>query len=321
LTVLNHYSEAAMRPDPLPAADSVDVMRQIRARYDEMSKSQQRVAEFLLTRPVEAVSLTAARIADILEVSHSTVVRAAQFIGFDGFPELQAALQTQVYTRFNAATIIEMGTRHLVNELADDQTASTTAAIIDRVMHNDIRSIETVLSSLSMKEVESALEWLTDAPHVFILGLRSSAPMALNFGLGLRQLRPGCTIMQPTMGDLVDQAAHIAPGDVLFTLCFGRYMRDTLHMMDHARAVGARVITATDTMVSPAAKRADLVFTVQSGVWFYGASAALMSLLNALIAVLLIRQRDQANQRLEMLDSIVGRFGVFAAKPPITGEE
>jgi DNA-binding MurR/RpiR family transcriptional regulator len=57
-----------------------DVLTRIRANYDDMSKSQQRVGEFFLTRGLEAVYLSAARIAELLDVSHSTVVRTAQAI-------------------------------------------------------------------------------------------------------------------------------------------------------------------------------------------------------------------------------------------------
>jgi DNA-binding MurR/RpiR family transcriptional regulator len=288
-----------------------DVMTRIRANYDDMSKSQQRVAEFILTHRLEAVYLPAARIAELVEVSHSTVVRTAQAIGFEGFPDLQAALQEQFLGRINSAQVFQLGARKLISDLAEQQEDADTASILQRVMLTDAKNIENLIPQISIPDFERTIDLLMGAPNVYIIGLRSSASMALNFTMGLRQIRPNCVYLQPGIGDLVDQAAAVSEGDLLFALCFGRYMRDTLHCMDYARKVKAMVIALTDTPLSPAAKRADLVFVVRYGVWFYGASAALFSLLNAFIATILLRQRDSAQQRLDQIDKIIEQFGIF----------
>lgn len=296
-----------MKPKPEPQG----VMQLIRANYDSMSKSQQRVAEFLLTHGLEAVYLSAARIAEVVDVSHSTVVRTAQAIGFEGFPDLQSALQEQFLGRINSASVYQLGARKLISEMAEQQEEASTAAILQRVMITDAKNIENLLPNISIVDFEAAVDLLINAPRVFVIGLRSSAPLALNFGQGLRQIRPNCFMLQPGMGDMADQITMVGEGDVMFTLCFGRYMRDTLRAMDYARSVGARVITVTDTTLSPAAKRADITFTVRYGVWFYGASVALLSFLNALIAVMLLRQGDSAQKRLEQIDKVIEHFGMF----------
>jgi DNA-binding MurR/RpiR family transcriptional regulator len=298
------------------------VMQLIRARYDAMSRSQQRVAEFLLTRGLEAVYMPAARIAEIVDVSHSTVVRTAQAIGFEGFPDLQTALQEQLLGRINSADIYQLGAHKLITELAEQQEEASTTAILQRVMTTDAKNIENLLPAIAVADFEQAVDWLSNAPRVFVMGLRSSAPLALNFGQDLRQIRPHCYMLQPGLSDLADQVMMMSQNDLLFTLCFGRYMRDTLRAMEYARSSGARVITVTDTTLSPAAKRADLAFVVRYGVWFYGTSAALLSFLNALIAVLLLRQGDSAQKRLEQIDKVIEHFGMFEpTEPPKETEE
>ena len=77
-------------------APSRDILMLIREAYAGMSAGQQKVLEFFLSRRLEAVYLSAARIAEMVDVSHSTVVRTAQALGFDGFPEFQTALQEQL---------------------------------------------------------------------------------------------------------------------------------------------------------------------------------------------------------------------------------
>ncbi len=291
-------------------AASQDIMALIRDAYAGMSAGQQKVLEFFLSRRLEAVYLPAARIAELVDVSHSTVVRTAQALGFDGFPEFQTALQEQVLGRINSTGVYQLGSRKLISELIE-QDDNSLGSILERVMLNDARSIETMAAQLPVADFEQAVNLLLEADNVYVIGLRASAPMAMNFAMGLRQIRGNCHLLQPGVGDLVDQIAALTDKDLLFSLCFGRYMRETLHAMDYARKVGTKVITVTDTPLSPAARRADLAFNVRYGVWFYGASAALFSLLNALIAAILVRQNATAQARLEKIDTIIDEFGIF----------
>ena len=289
---------------------SADILTLIREAYDGMSSGQQKVLEFFLSRRLEAIYLSAAKIAEMVDVSHSTVVRTAQALGFDGFPEFQTAFQEQISGRINSASVYQLGSRKLINELLE-QDNNSMGAILERVMRTDAKNIETMVSQIPPTDFEQAVNMLTEAETVYVIGLRSSAPMAMNFAMGLRQIRGKCHLLQPGVGDLVDQIAALTDKDLLFSLCFGRYTKETLHAMDYARKMGARVISVTDTPVSPAAQRADLVFTLRYGVWFYGASAALFSLLNALVAALLISQNEAAQTRLERIDAVIDEFGIF----------
>jgi DNA-binding MurR/RpiR family transcriptional regulator len=289
----------------------------MRASYDSVSAGQQKVLEFFLTKVLESSYLSAARIAELIDVSHSTVVRTAQTLGFDGFPEFQAALQQELPGRMTngepTANLYQVSATKLINDLINQGNTSANA-ILQSMMTADIRNIESLAAQIPIADFEQAINWLVEAPHVFIIGLRHSAPTALSFAMSLRRLRPNCTLLQPGVGDLIEQITNIDSGDVLFAICFDRYMRDTLKVMDHARRVGARVIVATDTPVSPAARRADLVFTIRQGVMFYGAAAGLFSLLKAMIAAILIRENASAQQRLAAIDRIVDEFRMF--EPP-----
>lgn len=287
-----------------------DILMLMREAYPDMSTGQQKVLGFFLSHRIEAVYLAAARIAELVDVSHSTVVRTAQALGFEGFPEFQSALQEQVSGRINSTAAYQIGARKLMSELLE-QDDNSMGAILERVMLNDAKNIENMIAQIPVADFEQAVKMLSTAETVYVIGVRSSAPMAMNFAMGLRQIRGKCQFLQPGVGDLVDQIASITHKDLLFSLCFGRYTKVTLHAMDYARKVGAQVITVTDTPISPAARRADLVFTVRYGVWFYAASAALFSLLNALVAAILVQQQEAAQSRLETLDSVIEAFDIF----------
>ena len=297
-----------------------DVIKRVRDHYGNMGKSQQKVAEFFITSE-EALYLSAARIAEILEVSHSTVVRTAQAIGFEGFPNLQAALQEQVFGRTTSAAAYELGKRKLGE---DGQQDADPATLLRRLMLEDVHNIEVLANTISAEDFNASIDRLINARGVYVIGLRSSAPIARLFGTALRQMRPNCILLEPGTGDLVDQIFEMDEHDVLYAICFGRYATMTLRCMDFARSVGAHVITITDTPLSPAARRANVSFVVKNGVWFHGASAALLSLVNAFISAMLMQQPEQAKQRLERIGNTLKYFDVFDSgddAPPLREDE
>jgi DNA-binding MurR/RpiR family transcriptional regulator len=296
------------------------VIKRVRDHYDNMGKSQQKVAEFFITSE-EALYLSAARIAEILEVSHSTVVRTAQAVGFEGFPDLQAALQEQVFGRTTSAAAYELGKRKLDE---DGQQSDDPAVLLKRLMLEDAHNIEALANDINAEDFIASIDRLITARGVYVIGLRSSAPIARLLGTALHQMRPNSTLLEPGTGDLVDQIFEMNERDVLFAICFGRYATMTLKCMDFARSVGAHVITITDTPLSPAARRAHVTFVVKKGVWFHGASAALLSLVNAFISAMLMQQPEQAKQRLERIGNTLKYFDVFDSgddAPPLREDE
>src|SRR5262245_35657740 len=108
-----------------------DVITHIRTAYDTMSKSQQKVAEFLLTHGIDVVYLPAARIAEMTGVNASTVVRAAQALGYEGFAELQAALQDQLLRQTSPVERLQITSKQLTEAMADGS---------ESVLHNMVRT-------------------------------------------------------------------------------------------------------------------------------------------------------------------------------------
>ena len=95
-----------------------DIVAWIRQRHGSLTPSQRRVAEFLLEGGIEVIHLTITEIASEVGVNSSTVVRAAQALGFDGFPELQSVLRSQFLKRAKIAQRMQVGSQKLIDDLA-----------------------------------------------------------------------------------------------------------------------------------------------------------------------------------------------------------
>lgn len=291
--------------------DTRDVLEHIRAHYDHMSKSQKKVAEFWLTHGIDVVYLSASRVAELLDVDRSTVVRTAQALGYAGFTELQADLQHQLLKRFSTTDRVRMDMQRLQEALEDDASPPGDSALLASMARSEIKDLEDLVQRIPEADFTRAVDLLASSRRVYVLGLRGSLPLAMSFAFMLRHVRDGCHLLEGKPYDFSDQLIDLTADDLLFTISYIRYARDTIRCMDYARQVGASIITLTDSPVSPAAKRADLTFVLLFRMYFYRMTSAPLVLLNGLTAALAARQMTSAQAQSERLDAIYRDMNVF----------
>ena len=82
--------------DHAPAAQGHQTLSAyISSRFDEFSRSQKDVAQYVVDHLDEVAFHTAEELARRASTSSSTVVRFSQALGFEGFPELQEAAREE----------------------------------------------------------------------------------------------------------------------------------------------------------------------------------------------------------------------------------
>src|SRR5246127_404756 len=127
----------------------------IRARFDEFSRSQKDVAQYIVDHLDEAAFQTAEELARRANTPSSTVVRFWQALGFEGFPELQQAARDEYRRRPPG----------LANGSADaaaplfslDHTESEAALAADHV------NLEDTAHKLSRTDLEAAIDAIVSA--------------------------------------------------------------------------------------------------------------------------------------------------------------
>jgi DNA-binding MurR/RpiR family transcriptional regulator len=289
-----------------------DIETRMRTAYQSLSKSQQKVTEFLLTHGIDVVYLSAARIARQVQVNRSTVVRTAQALGYEGFPDMQAALQAHFLNRLSAVERFQYGSRQVIEGMHEEVPGEDAASVLHRVVRTEIEHIENLLQQISLENFDQVVDMLAAARRIYIVGLRSSTALALHLGIPLRLIRSNCHVVTyDSANGLSSPLEELGDEDVLFAITYSRYSRDTLNTMQYARSVGAKVIALTDSPLSPAATQADRVFVIPFRLWLYGNAAAPYVLLNALFTALFLRFGDHAPQRLETLERIYSQLHIF----------
>ena len=285
-----------------------DVIQLIRKQHENLSPGQRKVAEYLLQGGIDVLHHTVARIAEEVDVNASTVVRTAQSLGFDGFPEMQSALRRQLLRQARLSQRIEVGSKQLIDDLRNENEESH---ILKTILRDEIELLLEIPGAVPSALFDKAVDMLDNANKVFIIGLGASFPIALTFGSFLRYVRPDTIVLTPGIDPIPAQLASLEGGDLIFSICFARYTRETLTAMEYGKRNGAKVITVTDSDLSPAAKRADLSFVIPYRVRFYGNSIAPFALLDALLGALSLRYPEATQQRLNKLEELYETFNLL----------
>ncbi len=286
-----------------------DIVRWIRRHHESLSRSQRKVARFLLEGGIGVIHLTITEIAEAVSVNPSTVVRTAQALGFEGFPELQSVLRSQFLNQARFDQRMQIGSQQLLEDLstADQEEAH----LLSTVLRDEVRSLLDLPQHVPTHVFDRAVDMVDQASHVYIIGLGSSFPLALNFGIVLRYIRPDTTVLTPGIDAIAAQLTPLVAGDLVFSLCFARYTRDTLTVMEVGKQRGAAVLAVTDSHVSPAAIRSDLALIVPYRLRLYSNTVALFALLDAILGALSLRYPEKMRERLESLEELYKRFNLL----------
>lgn len=274
----------------------------ISSKVTEFSKGHRRIAEYILSHYDKAAFMTASKLGDSVGVSESTVVRFAAELGYEGYPELQKALQEEMRTRLTAVQRIEVS---LDRFHRDD--------VFSSVMLRDIERIRITLDETDPDEFNRAVSLIVSAKHVYITGIRSSAALASFLGYYFKLMLPNVTVIQTgSRSELYEQLMHMTAEDVIIGISFPRYSRQTVNAISYAHDIGAKSVAITDVIDSPIAAKADTALLAKSDmVSFVDSLVAPLSLINALIAAVSIQKKELVARNFAMLDRIWEEYDVY----------
>ena len=284
---------------------SQDLLKQIEALYKSFSKGQKRIANYISENYDSAVNLTAAKLGKIVGVSESTVVRFATELGFKGYPQFQDALEEIVKNKLNSIQRIRMTTNKI--EKSD---------ILHTVLQSDKDNIKRTQEDISQEEFEKAVELISDADHIYVVGGRSCEPLSHFMAYYLNYIFADVRLVDSgSIAESFEDIHRIGPDDVVIGITFPRYSVDTVKIIEFSKNRQASVIALTDSTVSPLTQYADCVLYAKSDmVSFADSLVAPLSVINALIAALSIRNNEKVLKTMEGLEKIWKEFSVYADK-------
>ena len=283
--------------------DTQTLIEQLNLSGARLSKGHGRIADYIASHYEKAAFMTAVALGESCGVSESTVVRFAFAMGYKGYPELQAALQELVRQRLTAEQRFA-----IASEISESDVLRT-------VLKNDAQNIRRTAEALSQTDFDEAVRRILAAKRVYVMGLRSAAPLAQFLGHYLHLIFDDVFLVQNTAGDVFEEIERIGESDVLIGVSFPRYSTRTLECMRFARENGAQVIALTDSAMSPLNAASDVCLYAQTDMAsFVDSLAAPLSVVNALIVSLGLHRREELAAHFRRLEAIWNAHSVYIDK-------
>ena len=278
------------------------LLAKIEKRYSTLSKGHKKIADYITANYDKAAFMTAAKLGNKVGISESTVVRFATELGYDGYPELQKNLQEVVKNRLTSVQRMEV--------------AGTTASggdILEKALVSDIETIKATREQTSREAFNASVEAINKARHIYVLGVRSSAPLASFAAFYLNFVYDHVTLIESTgTGESFEQAFRINSEDVCIAISFPRYSKQTINTLQFISDRGATVISITDSENSPIARFATHLLIARSNmVSFVDSLVAPLSLINALIAAAAKGKSEEVYNNLNTLENIWDEYQVY----------
>lgn len=283
--------------------DKNSLVQRMSDKLCSMSKGQKKLVNYITMHYSKAVFMTAAKLGKEVGVSESTVVRFAVLLGYSGYPEFQKALENMVQDKLNSIEKIEIASKNLSRQ-----------EILETVLKADAEKIRLTLDTIDRDAFETALDTILEAKKIYIVGIRSCAPLASFLGFYLNLMFDDVIVVSTNnSSELFEQMIRITEQDCIIGISFPRYSMRTLKAMEFANNRNARVITITDCKHSPMnlysscnlLARSDMSSVVDSLV-------APMSVINALIVALCMKKQDKVIETLEILENVWDEYQIYS---------
>ncbi len=279
-----------------------DILMLLQSQAHTFSKSQRAIAHYITESYDKAAFMTASRLGKTVGVSESTVVRFAMELGFEGYPEMQKAMQEMVVNRLTSVQRIEVAHDRIGNQ-----------DILSTVLQSDIEKLRQTGEMVSRRDFLSAVDAIVKARRVFILGVRSTAPLASFLGYYLSQMLDTVhTVTTSGTSAVFESIISVDERDAVVAFSFPRYSTSTAQGAEFCRSKGAKVIGITDSLLSPLGRNSDHVLLAKSDmISLVDSLTAPLSIANALIVAVAAKREKELAQKFSELERMWEKYNVY----------
>ena len=266
----------------------------ILASSPNLSPKQRRLARYMIDHEDVVAFASTSQIAEQTGTSAATVVRFCQVLGYEGYPDLQAAVRSQL-PQYQTAV------QKLTERIPDGNFTGHLPAKIAQI---NINNTQKALSQISDSELTDVVAAIVRARNIRIFGSGLSAAAAISAEYALSVL--GFAARACTIGGVSQllEISRLTDQDLVIVISVWRYFRNTVEAAEAARAAGATCIAITDSPVAPVATLADHVFITDiAGAVHSRSLSGILSLIDLFSAAIVVERPQESLAALQRIDT------------------
>lgn len=291
-----------MQPE-FTIAGRPDMLEKLEKHLGDFSKGQRQIGSYILNNYDKAAFMTAGQLSRTVGVSESTVVRFACALGYEGYPKLQKHLQEIIKNKLTSVQRLNI------------MEGMSTDKLIDTVLKMEISNLKATRAELDTALLKKAIDYMVSARRIYILGSRSSAPLAQFLSYYLSYIFDSTQLITPASINVDTQLMHANENDVAIGIAFPRYAKQTVDSLKVLKDKGAKIVTITDNKFSPLYELGDVCVLTKSDMnSFVDSLVAPMSIINAIIIMAGLERKETLIQNFSEMETLWSSRQVYAER-------
>ncbi|MGB6779763.1 MAG: MurR/RpiR family transcriptional regulator [Planococcus citreus] len=266
----------------------MNIKELINVHFNELSKSQKKVAAHVLDHPREAALKSAQELGAGINVSETTVIRFCYSLKLGGYTELQKIIREQLLNQESSLAVYRKSKVKL----------QEGPHFLSQVMEQDRQMIAQTMDGIQEEDYDKAIERLSAAKAIYVLGMRSSFAAASWLSYALTLVRPDVRLIRPESEDVIQTISGMDEDTVVIVISFHRYLKEPIQIAELAKKRQSFIIGISDSQIAPIHAVANVLFPIYSpNKSTLDATASLFSFMNAIIAGLIVEEKDGFEKR------------------------
>ncbi|MDX8535888.1 MurR/RpiR family transcriptional regulator [Mesorhizobium sp. VK25A] len=274
----------------------------IRKCGEELTPGMRRVAEWMSRNQDEVALRSLRQIAQKTDVSPPTITRLTRTLGYQGFEELQQDCKEwlRAKSRFSVqAERLRLNSRQ----------SSDPAGLLERNVASACAGLSNLAHNIPNAALEAAVRDLLAARSVWFVGSMSSGPIA-------RYSSYIASLAFPNWHEVdLDSMATIAtlgPEDMIIAIAFSPYATKSVSAVEIAAARGTRILSISDSPLSPIAEVARHLFVVSTeNPGFFSTYVQPILLIETLIGLAISQAEEKAGDRIAAVEAALEASGMY----------
>jgi DNA-binding MurR/RpiR family transcriptional regulator len=280
---------------------------QERIKNSHLTKTEKRIADYILDNYKIAGVTSAVKIAFDLKISDTSIHRFVRKLGYSSFANFKTDLNQEVISDYHRNwETLSPGQKYLNKSTNNDES------IVESVIQKAIININKSKEHISELPLEKISEVIINAKHKFVFGFRGSSSLAAYFYRKMTILLPFMDAILYYDSEIIEKIMDLTSKDVIIMYTFPRYSEINKTILNCAKNRGAQIILFTDKITSPLAKYADYLVPVEiEGVGGTNSYVAPMCISEIIILMVSNKLKFKDKKRIEQLDELINKHNLY----------
>ena len=282
-----------------------EIEKLIEERFDALSPQLRKAARYAITHADDIALQSMRTVAANAGVHPTAMLRFARELGLPDYESFRDPYRTWLTERYSS-----FSTR--AQELRRRPHDDMNGALISEIAQREIRNLDETFSPANAERIGAAHTILAAANRAYIVGLRSLHPAAFYLHYVCRMFSGKTVLLTGAGGTFADDLRRIRSDDALVAFSYHPYTKDAVRAVDFAHTKGARVISITDSVLSPIARNANVLIVVANMTpSLFPSVIPALAVAQTLVALLVANSGDETLREIANSEAQLQRFNVY----------